>query len=295
MADYHFTTAYCPWANGTVEVVCRELLRATRALLSEFQLPSKSWPAVLPLVQAAINNVPSKRPKGRCPITVFTGLPQSTSLLSIKETGSHPSIMTIESIKARQLVKIEQLHRAIDEMHKEVADASKKARESSVRSHNRKTGIQPVNFGVGDYVLKGLLRRELGPKTSLRWVGPFQVVDCHDNYIFRIQHLLSGKSEDVHGRRLKFFKNSSFNVDEEMQEHLEYQDGELLTVEELCDIRSKSGKTEVLVQWKGFSADERDWVDVRSLRDDIPELLDSYLTDVKINGDARQRKLVSSL
>jgi len=32
--SHHFTLAYCPWSNGTVEVVCRELLRATRALLS---------------------------------------------------------------------------------------------------------------------------------------------------------------------------------------------------------------------------------------------------------------------
>jgi transposase InsO family protein len=37
--QHHFTLAYCPWSNGAVERVCRELLRATRALLSEFKLP----------------------------------------------------------------------------------------------------------------------------------------------------------------------------------------------------------------------------------------------------------------
>lgn len=31
--DHYFTIAYCPWSNGTVEVVCQELLRAMRALL----------------------------------------------------------------------------------------------------------------------------------------------------------------------------------------------------------------------------------------------------------------------
>lgn len=39
-SSHHFTLAYCPRSNGTVEVVMRELLRASRALLSEFQLPN---------------------------------------------------------------------------------------------------------------------------------------------------------------------------------------------------------------------------------------------------------------
>ena len=32
--NHHFTTPYSPWANGTVERVCREFLRACKALLS---------------------------------------------------------------------------------------------------------------------------------------------------------------------------------------------------------------------------------------------------------------------
>jgi transposase InsO family protein len=37
---HHFTTAHSPWANGTVERACREVLRAVRALLSESKLRS---------------------------------------------------------------------------------------------------------------------------------------------------------------------------------------------------------------------------------------------------------------
>ncbi len=32
---HYFTYAYCPWTNGTVEFVYRELLRVMRALVSE--------------------------------------------------------------------------------------------------------------------------------------------------------------------------------------------------------------------------------------------------------------------
>lgn len=41
-AHHHFTLPYFPWANGTLQVVCQELLRETRALLSELQIPTRS-------------------------------------------------------------------------------------------------------------------------------------------------------------------------------------------------------------------------------------------------------------
>ena len=43
---HYFTTAYSPWANGTMERVCREVLRACRALCSEWKLALQDWAAV---------------------------------------------------------------------------------------------------------------------------------------------------------------------------------------------------------------------------------------------------------
>lgn len=34
--SHHFTTGYSPWANGTIELVCREVMRACKALLHWF-------------------------------------------------------------------------------------------------------------------------------------------------------------------------------------------------------------------------------------------------------------------
>lgn len=42
-AHQHFTLQYCHSAISSVEVVSRELLRASHALLSEFQIPTKEW------------------------------------------------------------------------------------------------------------------------------------------------------------------------------------------------------------------------------------------------------------
>ena len=73
--------AYSPWANGSIDRVCREVLRACRALLSEFPLAPPDWPAVTECVQSILNHAPLKRlghRKGaargfwRKPIKVFT-------------------------------------------------------------------------------------------------------------------------------------------------------------------------------------------------------------------------------
>ena len=70
---HHFTLAYCPWTNGTVEVVCRELLRATRAILHEFQLPATMWRTTISMVQGALNNCKLKSLNNKCPLKLFNG------------------------------------------------------------------------------------------------------------------------------------------------------------------------------------------------------------------------------
>lgn len=294
-SSHHFTTAYCPWTNGSVEVFCRELLRALRALLSEFQLPSSSWPSMVPIIQSALNNAPSRRLGGRCALTAFTGFPQSTAFISIGNLQRSPEVLSIDKVKATQVLALERLLNALDGMHKEIKSASEKARETAIRSHNAKTGVKPINFDKGDYVLRGLLTRERGRKPSLRWTGPYQVVDCKDSYVFQIQNLRKATMEFVHGRRLKFFRNSSFEVTEELSEHLDYQEGELLSFEEFRDIRNLSGNIELLVKWRGFSEDKLDWVDATTLREDVPDLLAEYKAEVSENGTKRQRQLASSL
>lgn len=77
---HHFTTPYCPWANGTVERLCREVLRAGRALLSEWRMMATEWPNILDCIQTVINQSPVERlgkkegeQEWRTPVEVFTG------------------------------------------------------------------------------------------------------------------------------------------------------------------------------------------------------------------------------
>ena len=74
-ASHRFTLAYAPWSNETVEVVNREVLRVLRALCSEFRIPFKEWPSVLPIVQGVLNSAVLPRLGNRSPLTAMTGLP----------------------------------------------------------------------------------------------------------------------------------------------------------------------------------------------------------------------------
>lgn len=295
-SSHHFTLAFCPWSNGTVEVVCRELLKATHALLSEFQLNQRSWPSVLPIVQSVLNNSLLTRLGGRCARTAFMGFPQETPLLCIKSTTRGiATVASLDELKARQICEAESLVRSLREMHQDVKLKASKRREAAVASHNRKTGVRPVNFTTGDFVLRGLLQRERGRKPALRWKEPYRVSDCRSEYIFQIEDLLSGKKSLAHGRRLKFFRNQDFDVSEEVLDHLAYQENELLVIEQIEDIRRRGGEIELLVTWKGFGPEESDWVALHQLREDVPVLVEEFIADALKNGTKRQRKVASTI
>ena len=294
--QHHFTLAYCPWSNGTVEVVCREVLRACRALLSEMQLPLKSWPDVVPMVQSALNNSMLPRLGNRCPQTVFMGLPHSSPISTVlRRDNGVLQIRSLDEIRVRQRMKIPAIQHSLDQMHKEVAALNNKKRKDAVDAYNQKVGVRPVNFTEGDFVLRGIMERERAKKPALRWKGPYRVVRCLSEYIFVVEHLLTGRKEQVHGRRLKFFRNASFEVTEELKEHLEYQEGEMLVVDRIDDIRSKRGKVEAQVVWKGFGPEETDWVAVELLHEDVPVLLEEALESFAESGTARQRAVVANL
>lgn len=96
-ANHFFKLAYCPWSNGTVEVVRREMLRAMRALASEFQLQMNAWPSLVPLIQSALINTILDRLGGRCPLTAFMGLPRDSPLVLItRKVGDTVKVHSIE-------------------------------------------------------------------------------------------------------------------------------------------------------------------------------------------------------
>lgn len=73
-AKHRFSTPYVPWSNGTIESVCREVLRVMHDFNAEARIPETEMPRSVPAIQSIINNSPSRRLGNRAPITVHTGM-----------------------------------------------------------------------------------------------------------------------------------------------------------------------------------------------------------------------------
>jgi transposase InsO family protein len=102
-ATHHFTTANCPWSNGTIESACKQVIRDCRVVLSEMKMYTEEWPEVVNMVQSVLNNSISTRLNKRTPMKVFTGHVETTPLeLMLKDNV--PVNAPLEFIKAQKLM-----------------------------------------------------------------------------------------------------------------------------------------------------------------------------------------------
>lgn len=199
-------------------------------------------------------------------LTAFTGLPQDTPLNSVKTKVSNVvRVFSIEEVRAAQLNRRNELQTVFDKLHKDVSQNAEHARGTSIRNHNRKANVRPINFAEGDYVLRGVYHRERGRKQAVRWRGPFRVMRCSSEYTFEMEDLLTSERREFYGRRLKFFRNRDVDVTEKVRNHLSYQGNELLVVREIEDIRKRNDALELLVLWKSFEKSESSWIAFESL------------------------------
>ncbi|ETV68342.1 hypothetical protein H257_15665 [Aphanomyces astaci] len=161
-AHHHFTTAYCPWANRTIKVVNRLILRAVMSLDGcEMKLRATDWHLVLALVQGAFNHMPSNRLSGMVPVTAVNDLPAKTPLSALVNTVTEEvtDINWLDSSRTKQMQK---LHEAMEQLHREV--------------------IQLQKFAIGDFFLLGQVSRQRN-KVSLQWRDPGKIVRVVTEYV----------------------------------------------------------------------------------------------------------------
>lgn len=146
---HHFTQAYCPWSNGSIERLGKEILRVARALISELQLNNKSWPDIIPLIQSAINHAPSATSNNTCPITAFTGMPAYPPIKSFIRSDMAKQVNVSDVIYNRAM-QVTQLQKFMDDLNP-VIQTSLSDNRKRIRDHMSRGNLP--NFQEGDYVL----------------------------------------------------------------------------------------------------------------------------------------------
>jgi hypothetical protein len=146
-SKHRLTLVYCPWSNGRVEVVNREILFVLRALCSELKIPFGEWPKLLPLVQGILNSAILSRLGNRSPLTAMTGLPADHRLASITTSRNiRPRAVNHAETRTFQRQAIESTLRALDSMQKEVAEKTSLARQRAIDSTKPKVGVRPCKI-----------------------------------------------------------------------------------------------------------------------------------------------------
>lgn len=88
--------------------------------------------------------------------------------------------------RSRAVLKVENMHKKLDQMHHQSAQRTPARREEAVQLHNHKIGVQKPNVYTSDYVLVQKVNN-ICKKLSLRSNDPHQVMKCHKNVLIDVK------------------------------------------------------------------------------------------------------------
>lgn len=96
---------------------------------------------------------------------------------------------------------------------------------------------------------------------------------------FVIWHLVTNQTFEVHGSRLKFYSDSSLDVNEKMLAQVGNQ-GMLLGVESIKEHRKARGGWQLLVSCVGLQDEDDSWEPLTAIDDQVPTKVAHYTSRI---------------
>jgi transposase InsO family protein len=271
---HHFTTAYSPWANGSVERCNRELLRVMRAMLSENKMAEEHWPELLVIVQGVLNQTVSDRLGNRAPIEVMTGLKVMKPLDTIFDRVNW-------KMRENLVITSEEIGEAVKGLRSELGEIHRVANETRKKRDERKQkmGSEKVDFEVGDFVLVAAIDES---KLKSTWRGPMLVAKVKSEWVYELESIATGMRIEAHVNRIRKYserhREEWVNWERELKMSAEYDEEPV--VEEIVRHRYKGTKRtrifELEIKWRGFESEDNTWEPLGNLLRDIPARVRIY-------------------
>lgn len=243
---HHFTLPYCPWSNGPVKRLGRELLLVLRETLSELQMDNNEWPDLIPIVQSVLDNSPSPQRGNVFPCTAFQGHEPTPPVCTFLRTGTTTPV-TVSEAQLESNLNVEKLIKFCAKLHPRVNATLTKnrlqAREHASRGHLS-------NFEEGDYVLVARPEFHAGEKLCLRWRGSQGVTKALSDYVYQVEDLRNGQLDKVHASRLKMFRDSNLDEVEITSDFLKSETG--MVVSRLLSLEENAHGLQFLIHWKAL-------------------------------------------
>jgi hypothetical protein len=224
-------------------------------------------------VMMAINNSSSARLGGRTHLEVRTGRkvkhPLDVIVIPVLD-----KVTTIEVDVNFVIAQCEQLRVALDTMHKDIA-----ALEREPHVAEGKYAVQ-VNWAVGDYVLLARVSKAANNKLVAKWRGPMRVVATVNNWVYRVQDLITSAEHVVHAERLRYYSDATLQVTTPLKEIIAH-DNASYSIGSIEDHREEGGEWQLWVSWLGFEELEDSWEPLRLLALDDPVSVRKYLNSLR--------------
>jgi hypothetical protein len=89
-----------------------------------------------------------------------------------------------------------------------------------------------------------------------RWYGPKVVTKAMSDFVFEVEDLTTKKRSECHISRLMLYRDSKLEDEEEVMEHLTYQQDAYHVVDDFVKIRQGQNDIEILTKWRGCDVDD---------------------------------------
>ncbi len=201
-SDHHIVLAYSAWANGPAERMVKEFIRVLTALSSEHRLPYEDWPQLAPVVELALNTVVSPL-RGRSAVEIVTGREDTQALTAILLCKDEEWNMDeVKPLKIQQYVL--QLREHLDSSHQDVEAKLLRSRATKRESSSK---VYLPSFEPGIFVKRADILKTGKPcrKLKHRWTGPWRLIESESDWIWKVEHLVTGIIDRVHISRLEFY------------------------------------------------------------------------------------------
>lgn len=251
-AHHHFTTPKSPKSNGTVETVCKEVIRACRTLMSEFRLKPSEWTLVIRIVQSILNH--------------SFGPISTTSLLLNCLQDFRQTILRGHFYRWKNLKQVQwstSNHRNTSTPSVSWSTwikyilISRKRELVGVKKRSVRTTPRPMLMlhSLMSGILYGLLKStQLVENPHLKWIGPRRVTRALSEHTYEVQDNLTKSLSLIHSNRLKFCADSKLNVIGELRDNMDHISPTLNTLCKLLDLwhNFASDQWEVKTKWMGL-------------------------------------------
>ena len=117
------------------------------------------------------------------------------------------------------------------------------------------------------------------PKIWDVWRGPYIIVKERSPWVYKVEHLVSGKLITPHVARLRYYADSQMNVTTDHLNLIALEDQSNSRVEKFGELDYRNDAWHVDVRWLGFEPESNTRKPCSNMLADVPEMFEKYLSD----------------